>query len=101
MFIGYSQSSFLNREVIGGRKMKVFRSAAVAMLLLQCQWAPAQTITGSIQGTIRDESGAAVPGVGVTVQNVNTQAARNTISNESGNYDVALLPPGNYTISAE
>ena len=60
----------------------------------------AQT-TGSVSGTIKDNSGAVVPGVSVTVANVATQASRTTTSGASGSYEIALLPPGRYRITAE
>jgi hypothetical protein len=60
----------------------------------------AQT-TGSVSGTIKDNSGALVPGVVVTVENIATKASRTTTSGASGTYEVALLPPGRYRITAE
>lgn len=75
--------------------------AGIVFLLLFQTMVGAQTITGNIQGAVRDQSGAALPGVTVTVENVNTRIDRTTLTNESGNYDVALLPPGTYTVAAE
>lgn len=60
----------------------------------------AQT-TGSISGIIKDNSGAVVPGVTVTVENLETSASRGTTTDASGRYEVALLPPGRYRIRAE
>lgn len=60
----------------------------------------AQT-TGSVSGTIKDNTGAVVPGVSVTVENLETQASRSTTSDASGTYEIALLPPGRYRIKAE
>jgi len=62
--------------------------------------ATAQSTTGSIQGRITDTQGGALPGVAVTVRNVDTQLTRETITNEQGNYDVQLLPPGAYALDA-
>jgi len=57
-------------------------------------------ISGDISGTIMDASGAAVPNAQITVTNVdkNTQSA--ATSDPSGNFRIALLPPGRYKISA-
>lgn len=63
--------------------------------------AAAQSTTGSIQGNVRDAQGASVPGATVTVRNIDTQLLRTTVTNESGNYDVQLLPPGEYALTAE
>ncbi len=62
--------------------------------------AAAQT-TGSVSGTVRDNSGAVVPGVSVTAENAETNATRNSVSGASGTYQIALLPPGRYRIRAE
>jgi outer membrane receptor protein involved in Fe transport len=61
----------------------------------------AQSSTGSISGTATDESGAALPGVTVTATNVATSVSRTTVTNETGNYQVGLLPPGVYAVSGE
>lgn len=74
----------------------------IALLYLLWCVAPlsAQT-TGSISGTIKDNSGAVVPGVTVTISNLETSASRSTATDASGRYEVALLPPGRYRIKAE
>ncbi|HEX8617038.1 MAG TPA: TonB-dependent receptor [Thermoanaerobaculia bacterium] len=74
------------------------------VLLFVCLLLPgalfAQSSTGSISGTILDESGAALPGVTVTVTNAATGATRSAVTNGSGYYQVALLPPGEYAVDA-
>lgn len=61
----------------------------------------AQTQLGAIQGTITDQSGGVLPGVTVTVTNVETGLTRTTVSNETGVYRVQSLDPGNYRLVAE
>src|SRR5262245_42420200 len=61
----------------------------------------AQAGTSSITGTVTDATGSAIPGVGIVVINEDTGARLETISNESGAYRVASLPPGAYRIEAE
>ena len=56
----------------------------------------AQSSNGSISGTVTDDQGAALPGVTITATNIETGAVRSTVSNASGYYQVALLPPGTY-----
>ncbi|HTM50581.1 MAG TPA: carboxypeptidase regulatory-like domain-containing protein, partial [Bryobacteraceae bacterium] len=51
-----------------------------------------------IGGTVRDATGAVVPGVAVTVTNLETGRARNTVSSEVGFFVVPLLQPGSYQI---
>ena len=75
-------------------------------LLLSVSLAPlgaayAQTATGDILGTVMDETMAIVPGVTVIARNVNTNLERQTITGDAGGYLFALLPAGDYSISAE
>ena len=55
----------------------------------------------SIQGTVSDSSGAAIPGVGIQVKNLETGALRNLLTDEAGRFDAASLPVGRYVVRAE
>lgn len=59
----------------------------------------AQTTT--VSGTVKDQSGAVLPGVQVTVTNPATSLTRSVVTNERGDYVIPLLPAGNYTVTAE
>src|SRR5882762_7074871 len=62
----------------------------------------AQTLDrGEINGTIRDESGAVLPGVAVTLRDTKTGFERNTVSAAAGQYSGLLLPLGVYVVRAE
>ena len=61
----------------------------------------AQIQSGTITGTVVDVSNASVPGSQVTVTNDATGAARNQTTTESGAFNFAGLPPGNYTVRVE
>jgi hypothetical protein len=52
-------------------------------------------------GQITDSSGAAVKGAQVTVTNVSTNVSSAATSDESGNYTVLYLIPGQYSVSVE
>ena len=54
--------------------------------------------TGSIVGTVTDESGAVLPGVTIEVTNVGTGQTRNALTREDGYYSVPLLRPGSYQV---
>lgn len=60
----------------------------------------AQTVTGSIYGTVADPSGAIIPGAAVTATNVGTNEAHTTKSNASGQYLFPVLSPGRYEVSS-
>src|SRR5262249_19137947 len=57
--------------------------------------------TTSIRGTVTDPSGAVIPGVSVTLENAGTSATRNTITDETGTYQILQVQPGTYRIRAE
>ena len=57
--------------------------------------------TGTIVGTVRDNSGAVVTNAAVTVRNQETNAVRRVQTNETGDYTVPLLPPGKYEVIVE
>ncbi|RPI18202.1 MAG: hypothetical protein EHM61_28910, partial [Acidobacteria bacterium] len=55
--------------------------------------------TGTISGVVKDPTGAVIPGAEVVVNNVDTDAKRTVVSDDSGFYTVPNIPTGNYTIS--
>jgi len=55
--------------------------------------------TGSIQGTVTDASGAAVPGATVTATNTATNAKTTQQTTDSGLYTISALAPGQYEVS--
>ncbi|HEV2986356.1 MAG TPA: carboxypeptidase regulatory-like domain-containing protein [Vicinamibacterales bacterium] len=61
----------------------------------------AQETTGTIYGTVVDESKSVLPGVTIQVKNVENGSIRTLVTNESGRYRVLSLPPGVYRVSAE
>ena len=62
--------------------------------------ATAQTVTGSLQGTVTDSTRSVLPGVTVVIRNAETGATREVVTNERGFYSATFLPVGRYTISA-
>jgi hypothetical protein len=56
---------------------------------------------GTISGTVTDPSGAAVPGAGITITSVGTNAVFSTQSNEEGFFTAPGLAVGEYVVSAE
>src|SRR5215831_15918557 len=81
--------------------MKRLRHLLCSFLVL-AGIAIAQDITGSIAGTVKDSTGAVIPGASVTVTNTdNGVIARKVNTDETGRYVVPLLPVGRYSISVE
>ena len=54
--------------------------------------------TATLQGTVTDAQGAAVPGAAVSVKNVATGAQRDVVTDNHGDYQVASLPVGLYRV---
>jgi hypothetical protein len=80
------------------------RRPAVALALVLLAVTPpvhAQQQLGAIQGTVADQTGGVLPGVTVTVTNVETGITRTTVTNERGLYRVPSLDPGRYRVAAE
>src|SRR5262245_66078539 len=71
----------------------------ITVLLLAA--VPAMAQTGGITGTVKDQTGAVLPGVTVTIVNTGTNAERSAISDERGDYTVTLLPIAIYRLQAE
>ncbi|HEY7412675.1 MAG TPA: TonB-dependent receptor [Vicinamibacteria bacterium] len=61
--------------------------------------AMAQRTTGTIVGTVKDETGGALPGVTVTIRSAVLMGTQTTTSNAEGFYRFAALPPGSYTLT--
>jgi hypothetical protein len=72
-----------------------------ASILIFAVVATAQVTTADVVGRITDPSEAVIPGARVSIQNVETKITRSTVTGESGDYVINLLPPGRYTVSIE
>src|SRR6266700_2048154 len=57
--------------------------------------------TAAITGTVRDATGAAVPGSAITVKHIDTGLTRAAESDARGSYSVPSLPVGDYELTAE
>jgi hypothetical protein len=59
-------------------------------------------MTGAdVRGTVRDQTGGAMPGVTVTATNLETNVARTAVSDGEGRFTIPALPPGRYRVGAE
>ena len=74
--------------------------ALIAVMMMAAAGAWAQYDNGSVVGTIKDSSGAAVPNATVTITNNDTGVAVTVKTNASGDYDVPSVRTGVYKIAA-
>ena len=91
LFSGQSMTSF--------RRFFLLSLTAVLGIFLPLSSALAQTIQGSIIGTVMDTTGAVVPGATVTLTNTGEGTTRTLTSGESGDYVFNDSKAGIYTIS--
>src|SRR5256714_1614621 len=58
----------------------------------------AQVSTASIQGTVRDSSGAAIPAAAIVLHNNSNNVNTNTATNGAGEYAIVNILPGSYNL---
>lgn len=61
----------------------------------------AQAVTGTILGSVTDDSGALLPGVVVTITHTDTGLVRTVTTDSAGEYTAPSLPTGTYSVTAE
>jgi hypothetical protein len=87
------------------KELSMFKSRLLSLaafaIVFTLQTAVAQVTTGSISGTVKDESGAVMPAVAVTVKHVDTGRVRNVMSDGQGRYSFPDLDLGSYEVGAE
>ena len=78
----------------------IFRTAAALLLALSCAVPVlSQALVGTISGTIKDEQGAVLPGVTVTL--TGKLGDRTAVTDATGQYRFPALEPGAYEVSAD
>ena len=96
LILGFRNST---EEPLHMRSMEL----ALFLLVVLCvgtlpMWAQS-TATGTVAGTVTDQSGAVVSGATVTLTDVATNTSRTTTTNETGRYIFVNVPPGDYNVS--
>jgi hypothetical protein len=78
-------------------------AALMLLFLLMCtsMTGLAQTVTGTLSGTIVDATGAVVPNAAVTAKNRETAVTRKATTNGDGYFLVSFLPLGSYDLIVE
>src|SRR5262245_19467648 len=81
--------------------MRAFLAGFVALLVLG---APAhgfaQITSATISGTVKDQTQAVLPGVDISVKNIDTGLSRATVTDANGYFTIPGLPPGPYETRA-
>src|SRR5438132_11799142 len=74
---------------------------AVFALLLLAGSVIAQVASGSLVGTITDQTGAVVAGATVTAKSKATGAEKTVTTGANGDYEITALQPGEYDVTVE
>jgi hypothetical protein len=75
--------------------------ALAVLVLFSIDLVSAQTVGGTLRGTVRDTQGAVLAGVKITLRNPTVGTDRVGTTDSRGTYQFALLPPGIYELEAE
>ena len=101
--------SFGLRDQTHGRltvRIRLVRAAALALLAGMVNFTVVSPVLGqgagaSIEGVVKDQQGGVLPGVTVTLRNVDSGVARPSTTEADGRYRFLALPPARYHLSAE
>lgn len=89
----------LNHKPLAARRVLLGAALAVALLLPAATMrVAAQNTSGSISGTVRDPSGAVIPGASITLINVERKVKIEGRSGLDGTFKFAAIPPGGYRL---
>jgi Carboxypeptidase regulatory-like domain len=81
--------------------LRILTALILSLAVGSAAFAQSTAINGTIEGTVKDEQGALLPGVTVTVTNLDTGDQRVVVTNERGLYRAPLLSLGTYRVAAE
>src|SRR6267143_7097847 len=100
----YATTSFSNQRVLerSSSNMKnrwLVISLSLTLCALFSVSALAQETTGGLQGTVKDATGAVMPNAKVVVTSSTLAGSKEIVTDGSGYYRFANLPPGSYTIT--
>src|SRR5438093_10908110 len=87
-----------------GQAIRRFLPCLFFGLLAACPFTPAlyaQRVGAAIQGTVRDSTGAVIPGAMIAAIRTETNLRRTATSNETGLFSIPDLPPGKYRVRSE
>jgi hypothetical protein len=108
--VGYEHLRRQHNEPGGGTMKNLSRTITVlvgifAILTLEGTHFPsctafAQSVRGSLSGSVLDQSGAAIPGAKISVRDPNTGVTRGTVSSAEGSYRLPELNLGSYDVTA-
>jgi len=85
----------MRARVVGCSLLCVWLAVMFASLPLT-----SQVVTVTVQGRVYDSTGAVIPGAQISVVNTATSLSRTATTDTNGDYQLALLPVGDYVVTA-
>lgn len=83
------------------RRFLAHAMASVVVVLFLAHSLFAQTVTGTLSGTVTDATGAVIPNAQVTAKNLETSFSRSGTTNGEGYFNMPFLPLGAYDVIVE
>src|SRR5881392_3558833 len=80
------------------KRILILLAVVSAFVIVTCATAAGQGATAQISGTVKDQSGAVLPGAEITKTQTETGAGRMALSDETGSYVLPNLPVGPYKL---
>src|SRR5437763_3188092 len=87
--------------MIYSKQLSILLLCSVYISLLFTFAIQAQSVTGSISGTVTDSAGGVIPNASVTIIHEQTGDSRNVITNEEGRFLFSAVQPGIYSVKIE
>ena len=81
--------------------LRIITAFVLSLAFVSPALAQSTAINGTLEGTIKDEQGAVLPGATITITNLATGATRTVVSDAQGVYRAGLLPLGTYQVRME
>ena len=88
-------------SLVRGKSVRTVAQVLIGLLMLAQISLHAQGMGAGIQGTVRDSTGAVIPGANVAITSTETNLQRTVTSNSSGIFTVPDLSPGKYRVRSE
>ncbi len=85
---------------LGAQAFPNLHSSLALLLFASAASLTAQSVTGTITGTVTDSTGAVIPGAKVTAKETATGVTHNAATNSAGIFTFPELQPGSYSLSA-
>ena len=80
------------------KRILISLALVLSLSVVTCVTATGPGATAQISGTVKDQSGAVLPGAEITATQTETGAVRMTLSDETGSYVLLNLPVGPYKL---